>query len=106
MSSKGATSSGGKRKFANGVKDSSSKKPKFEKRAPVKDESDDDISSDSSDSAEFSDSDNGGAALENNKSYDGEEYYNKKSDTNGGQSGKVFEKGWFCRIWTSIMAWN
>ena len=94
MAPKGATSSGGKRKFANGAKDSSSKKPKVEKRAPVKDESDDDVSSDSSDAGAFSDSDDGGAALENNDSYDDGEDYNKNSASNGGgQSGAVFEKG-------------
>ena len=93
MAPKGATSSGGKRKFANGAKDSSSKKPKVEKRAPVKDESDDDVSSDSSDAGAFSDSDDGGAALENSDSYDGEDYNKNSASNGGGQSGAVFEKG-------------
>ena len=93
MAPKGATSSGGKRKFANGAKDSSSKKPKVEKKAPVKDESDDDVSSDSSDAGAFSDSDDGGAALENSDSYDGEDYNKNSASNGGGQSGTVFEKG-------------
>ncbi|KAI1265057.1 armadillo-type protein [Xylariaceae sp. FL1019] len=74
---------GNKRKFANGAKDkdSKSKKPKFEKRPPPKDE--DDSMDDNSDTDNVSDNDEGGVALSESKS----------SKHNGGENGKVFEKG-------------
>ena len=96
MAYKGAAPSGGKRKLASGGKDSSSKKPKVEKRAPVKSESDD-VSSDSSDASDFSDQDDGGAVLENERSHDNSDGL-RKNRSNGDEPGKVFEKGWFVAI--------
>ncbi|KAL7628140.1 Pumilio y domain member 6 [Parahypoxylon ruwenzoriense] len=79
-----------KRKLANGSKDTSSKKPKYDKRQPQKEELDDE--SDSSEISDFSDQENGGAPLSESKSQ-------KNSDVpfrpkpNDNQSGKDFEKG-------------
>ncbi|KAI1373637.1 ARM repeat-containing protein [Hypoxylon crocopeplum] len=72
---------GSKRKLANGSKEHSSKKPKFNKQPLRKDEPED-VSDDDGEISDFSDQDNGGAPLTK-----------PKSQNNGDQSGKVFEKG-------------
>ncbi|KAI1094813.1 ARM repeat-containing protein [Rostrohypoxylon terebratum] len=75
---------GNKRKLVDRSKDHSSKKPKFDKRQPQREEPEDE-----SDSSDFSDLDDGGAPLDekpqNNES--------KNGDNQAGQAGKVFEKG-------------
>ncbi|KAK7752062.1 Pumilio y domain member 6 [Diatrype stigma] len=91
MAYKGPTSVGGKRKLPNGTKDASSKKPKFDKRAPVGKEVDD-VPSESSDGSDLSDQEDDGAAVSEEKSYqngDGP----KRSKTNGDESEKALEKG-------------
>lgn len=81
---------GNKRKLANGNKDHSSKKPKFEKK-PRREEPEEDASDDS-EISDFSDLDDGGASL-------GKEESQNESDlavrpkSNGDEPGKVFEKG-------------
>ncbi|KAI1807658.1 ARM repeat-containing protein [Daldinia bambusicola] len=75
---------GSKRKLANGSKEQSSKKPKFDK-----DVSDD---SESSEFSEFSDQDDGGASLGNAKSQQNDDIPFRAKPT-GNQPGKTFEKG-------------
>ncbi|KAI1410777.1 ARM repeat-containing protein [Hypoxylon sp. FL1857] len=76
---------GNKRKLANGSKDPSSKKPKFDKKQSRREDPEEDVS-DGSEFGDFSDVDDGGAPLSNAKSQNG-----TKSGNN--QPGKVFEKG-------------
>ncbi|RYO95750.1 hypothetical protein DL764_007603 [Monosporascus ibericus] len=93
MAQKGATSTGSKRKFPNTSKDSSSKKPKVDKRAPVQEEESDDVSSDSSDDSGVSDQEDGGAELTNKKGSHGNGDLPKRPKADSDQPGKVFEKG-------------
>ncbi|CAJ2513319.1 Uu.00g014380.m01.CDS01 [Anthostomella pinea] len=81
---------GSKRKLANGSKDHTSKKPKYEKRPPVKPQSSEETS-DGSDFADLSDQDDGGASLSGKKSQknDGVPVRSKPTD----DQGKVFERG-------------
>lgn len=73
---------GNKRKLVDRSKDHSSKKPKFDKRQPQREEPEDE-----SDSSDFSDLDDGGAPLNDTK-------LQKNESKNGdNQAGKVFEKG-------------
>ncbi|KAI5920817.1 armadillo-type protein [Camillea tinctor] len=83
---------GNKRKLLNGSKDYSSKKPKYEKQTPKKNEADSDDISDSSDIGGLSD--DGGAPLNNNHK---QGYSNGnvpiRAKSNDDKSGNVFEKG-------------
>ncbi|KAI0838962.1 ARM repeat-containing protein [Hypoxylon sp. FL0890] len=76
---------GNKRKLANGSKDPSSKKPKFDKKQSHREDPEEDVS-DGSEISDFSDADDGGAPLSNATSQNGP----KSGNT---QAGKVFEKG-------------
>jgi pumilio homology domain family member 6 len=81
---------GNKRKLNDKSKDKFSKKPKFDKRAPPQDESED-FSNDSTPD-EFSDEQDGGAALNgDDKPYNG----GKQSNGANVKDGKVFERGQF-----------
>ncbi|KAI0398606.1 armadillo-type protein [Xylariaceae sp. FL0594] len=85
------TDSGNKRKLPSRSKDSSSKKPKFEKRPPPPKEVQEDSISDDSDNADFSDHDDeGGAQLNGKVSH---ENGKKQVDNQNGQGSKTFEKG-------------
>ncbi|XXG99054.1 hypothetical protein Hte_005388 [Hypoxylon texense] len=82
---------GTKRKLANGSKVYSSKKPKFEKRLPRREEPEEAVSDDS-EVSDFSDLDDGGAPLSKGESQ-AESDLAVRPKYNGDQSGKVFEKG-------------
>ncbi|KAI1763437.1 ARM repeat-containing protein [Hypoxylon sp. FL1150] len=83
--------SGNKRKLANGSKDHSSKKPKFEKRPARREEPEEHVSDDS-EISDFSDLDDGGVSLDKEGSQD-ESDLAVRPKPDGNQSGKVFEKG-------------
>ncbi|KAI1459384.1 ARM repeat-containing protein [Annulohypoxylon moriforme] len=76
---------GNKRKLVDRSKDHSSKKPKFDKRQPQREEPEDE--GDGSESSDFSDLDDGGAPLNDTKPQ------NNVSRSGDNQAGKVFEKG-------------
>ncbi|KAI1657150.1 ARM repeat-containing protein [Daldinia decipiens] len=82
---------GSKRKLTNGSKEHSSKKPKFDKKPSRKQEPEDDVSDDS-EISEFSDREDGGAALNNVDSQQNDDIpFRSKPD--GNQPGNTFEKG-------------
>lgn len=92
MAYKGASTVGNKRKFANGSKDSSfTKKPKFDKRAPVEKE-DDEVPSDNSNGSDLSDQEDGGVILNDKNSHDNGDAP-KRARANGDESSTPFEKG-------------
>ncbi|KAK6958073.1 hypothetical protein Daesc_000866 [Daldinia eschscholtzii] len=82
---------GSKRKLANGSKEQSSKKPKFDKKPSRKQESEEDVSDDS-EISEFSDQDDGGASLGNAKSQQNDDIPFRAKPSNN-EPGKTFEKG-------------
>ncbi|KAI0379741.1 ARM repeat-containing protein [Hypomontagnella monticulosa] len=83
--------SGNKRKLANGSKEHSSKKPKFDKKPSRKPEPEEDVSDDS-EISEFSD-DDGGAPLDNVDPQRSNLILASRSKSGDNQSGKTFEKG-------------
>ncbi|KAG4220154.1 hypothetical protein PC116_g31367, partial [Phytophthora cactorum] len=82
---------GSKRKLANGSKEQSSKKPKFDKKPSRKQESEEDVSDDS-EISEFSDQDDGGASLGDAKSQQNDDIPFRAKPGNN-EPGKTFEKG-------------
>ncbi|KAI1423064.1 armadillo-type protein [Xylaria sp. FL1777] len=84
---------GNKRKLPNRSKDSTSKKPKYEKRPPPPPRAEDDSISDGDDFDDVSDQDDEGGAVLNGKKTQKNSGRPVRSKNGDDQAGKVFERG-------------
>ncbi|KAI1387083.1 ARM repeat-containing protein [Hypoxylon trugodes] len=82
---------GNKRKLATGTKDHLSKKPKFDRQKPRREDPEEDVS-DGSEISDFSDLDDGGAPLHNIISQE-DAFKASRLKSSKNQAGNVFEKG-------------